>query len=68
MSLRPAEEAFIVTIGIRHRHKDLDCRTALLALQRAGFRAAATSGDAILALADQERAVRELKNNDPEGE
>ena len=57
----------MISVGVRHQHRQLDCRTALMALKRAGFSCAPTSGDTILELAEQEKRVRELAENDPEG-
>jgi hypothetical protein len=49
-TMRPAEEAFVVTVGVSHSNKDADC---------------ATSDDAILTLAEQVELNRELADNDP---
>lgn len=64
----PAEEAFIVTVGVPHdrRVRDAECHRALSTLRRAGFTVGATSGDALLELAKQEELNRELATNDPE--
>lgn len=60
----PAEEAFIITVGVSHRHKDHDCARAIRALHKAGFQAAQTSDEAILALAEQVKLNIALKEND----
>jgi hypothetical protein len=62
-----AQEAFIVTVGVPHEPKAraAHCARALTVLSQAGYRAGATSGEAILALAEQERLNRELDDNDP---
>lgn len=63
---RPAQAGFMISVGVRHPpHKDADCNAALAALRRAGFQCAPTSGETILELAEQERRVRELAENDP---
>lgn len=54
---RPVEEAFVVTIGVRHRHKQADCHQALAVLERGGFQAGQTSIGALFLL-----VVRELQN------
>lgn len=60
----PAEEAFICTIGVPHHARDAHCRRALKVLQQAGYRAAQTSDESILSLADQVEAIQALKGND----
>lgn len=65
-SIIPAEEAFVVTIGVPHRHKDHYCKRALLKLQAAGFQVGQTSDEAILQLAEQVKLNQALKDNDPE--
>lgn len=65
-SIIPAEEAFIVTVGVSRRHKDHDCARALRKLQAAGFQAGPTSDEAILALAEQVKLNQALADNDPE--
>lgn len=63
-SKTPAEEAFLVTIGVSHAHTDADCRRALAALARAGFAAGPTSDDAILIAAEQAKLTQALAEND----
>jgi hypothetical protein len=62
----PAEEAFVITVGVPHgkRERLAHCRRALKVLEQAGYRCGATSGDAILALAEQEKLTRALAEND----
>ena len=62
----PAEEAFIVSIGVPHKAKDAHCKRALRLLQMHGFLAAPTSGDAILELAKREQLAREIESNEGE--
>lgn len=62
----PAEEAFVLTVGVPHNNKDAHCRRALKVLAQAGYHAAQTSDESILALASQVEGVRALKGNDPE--
>lgn len=66
--MRPAEEAFVVTVGVSHRNKDADCARVLQVLERAGFRAGVTSNEAILVLAEQVKLTEALADNDPEGD
>jgi GTP cyclohydrolase FolE2 len=61
-----ADEAFIVTVGVPHRHRDTHCSRALRVLQQAGYAAGPTSDESILELATQVRLVQALKENDPE--
>lgn len=62
-----AQEAFIVTVGVPHepRERAAHCVRVLRLLDQHGYRAGATSGDAILELAKQEQLNRELDDNDP---
>lgn len=64
----PAEEAFIVTVGVPHdeRQRVAHCQRAQLVLRQAGYTCGPTSGDSILELAEQEKLNRELASNDPE--
>ena len=48
----PAEQAFIVTIGVPHDDTQSHCRRALQALERAGFHAGATSTGSIKQIAE----------------
>jgi hypothetical protein len=59
--MRPAEEAFVITVGVRHSFKDRDCAKALKVLERAGFRAGQTSEDALIQLGEQAKLVKELR-------
>ena len=52
-SVTPAEEAFIVTVGVSHKWRDSDCARVLRKLERAGFQCGPTSDEAILQLAEQ---------------
>jgi hypothetical protein len=63
-SVIPAEEAFIITVGVSHRHREHDCGRALRALEAKGFTAGPTSDDAILALARQVELTQQLEQND----
>jgi hypothetical protein len=63
-SVIPAEEAFIITCGVSHRHREHDCARALRKLQAAGFSAGPTSDEAILALARQVELTQALEAND----
>ena len=49
----PAEEAFIVTVGVRRNSRDFDCMRALTVLQRAGFQCGPTSDAALIQLGAQ---------------
>jgi hypothetical protein len=62
--LIPAEEAFIITVGVSHKHREADCSRALRKLQMAGFSAGPTSDEAILQLAEQVRLTQQLEDND----
>lgn len=62
----PADEAFVITVGVPHANRNVFCSRALRVLRQYGFRAAPTSDDAILALADQVQLVQQLKENDPQ--
>lgn len=64
-AMRPAEEAFVVTVGVSHRNKDADCARVLHLLERAGYQAGPTSDDSLLTLAEQVRLNQELADNDP---
>jgi hypothetical protein len=64
-TMRPAEEAFVVTVGVSHSNKDADCANVLRLLARHGYHAGPTSDDAILTLAEQVELNRELADNDP---
>lgn len=61
----PAEEAFLITVGVSHRHRNADCSRALRKLEMAGFTCGPTSDEAILQLAEQVRLTQELEANDP---
>lgn len=62
----PANEAFVVTIGVPGGAKSQQhCKRALEVLRRAGYRAGPTSNEAILALAQQVELTEQLKENDP---
>lgn len=60
----PAEEAFVITIGVSRRHKDHDCARALRKLRSAGFQCGVTSDEAILTLAEQVKLNQALADND----
>lgn len=62
---RPAEEAFIVTVGVSHTNKDADCANVLRLLERHGYQAGPTSDEAILARAEQVKLNQQLADNDP---
>lgn len=63
-SVIPAEEAFIITVGVSHRHHASDAARALRKLQAAGFQCGPTSDEAILKLAEQVRLNQQLADND----
>ena len=63
-SVIPAEEAFIITVGVSHKHREHDCKRALRKLQMAGFSAGPTSDEAILQLAEQVQLQQGLEAND----
>lgn len=63
---KPAEEAFIVTVGVPHEKRNTHCRRVLELLERAGYRAGQTSNEALIVAAHQASQVAELANNDPE--
>ena len=65
-ALVPAEEAFIVTVGVSHSNRKGDCARALRRLELAGFQCGPTSDLAILQLAEQVRLTQQLEDNDPE--
>lgn len=66
----PAERAFIVTIGVPHENTDSHCSRALQALDRAGFRAGATTNESIQQIAAIAELVDGLARFDdtPEGD
>lgn len=60
----PAEQAFVITVGVPHEHTDAHCKRAITVLNQAGFRAGPTSNEALLALADQVALTTALEEND----
>lgn len=64
----PAEEAFIVTVGVSHANTRADCTRAINVLRSAGFEAGPTSDESIETIAQQKRLVDGLVANDPPGE
>lgn len=65
-SVIPAEQAFVITVGVSHRHRESDCARALRKLKAAGFQCGPTSDEAILELARQVQLTQQLEANDPE--
>lgn len=62
----PAEQAFIVTVGVPHDNTQSHCSRALQALERAGFRAGPTTNESIRAIASMAELVDGLAQFDTE--
>lgn len=60
----PAEQAFVVTIGVPHADTQAHCKRALTVLKQAGYLAGETSNDSLIALAEQAKLNNKLKEND----
>jgi hypothetical protein len=61
----PAEEAFIITVGVSHKRRTGDCNMALRVLRQYGFQCGPTSEDALIQLATQAKLTKQLESNDP---
>lgn len=60
----PAEEAFVVTVGVPGgAQRQLHCKRALTVLHQAGYRAGPTSNDAILALAEEVHRINDQETD-----
>jgi hypothetical protein len=60
----PAEQAFVVTVGVPHKNTQAHCKRALTVLHQAGYEAGPTSNESLLALADQVQLTTQLEEND----